>query len=229
MAITQEKFPTKEEIANLVLQRLGQVYRPTNRFQNYALQGGYFRSGKCSGPHRIDQCDTILEPFKSMPIKKWCQMCQWNYTHETKDCNRIGRQQANPRTQAMPAYQPRIDQARPILGNQPMPPGTTGLRYMSAEVPSIGLELVSAQPYFQEPEYSYQEQFDYSQESQLVELPTHGEGEPGSLMLLQTLLRPRMPPVRKAGPCFGCGGDHWLRDCPNRPVISYKGDGITSM
>ena len=49
---------------------------------------------------------------------------------------------------------------------------------MSAEVPSTGLELVSAQPYFQEPEHSYQELLDYSQEPQLVELPTHTEGEP---------------------------------------------------
>ena len=205
------------------MQRLGQAYRPANRFQNYAPQGGYFRCGKCSGPHRTDQCDTIPEPFKNTPIKKWCQMCQWNYTHETKDCNRIGRQQANPGTQAMPAYQPRIDPARPVLGNQPLPPGTTGLRYISAEVPSTGLELVSAQPYFQEPEHSYQEQWDYSQEPQLVELPTQTEGEPGTLMLLQTPMRPRMPPVRKVGPCFGCGGNHWMRDCPDKPVISYKG------
>ena len=126
----------------------------------------------------------------------------------------------------MPAYQPRIDQARLVLGNQLVLPGTTGLRYMSAKVPSTGLELVSSQSYFQEPEYSHLEQFDYAQESQLVELPTHGEGEPGSLMLLQTLLRPRMPPVRKAGPCFGCGGDHWLRDYPDKHVISYKGEKL---
>ena len=45
-------------------------------------------------------------------------------------------------------------------------------------------------------------------------------------MLLQTPPRPRMPPVRKAGPYFGCGGDHWLRDCPDRPVISYKGEKL---
>ena len=96
MAITQEKFPSKEEIADLVLQRLGQAYQPINRFHNYAPQGGYFRCGKCSGPHRTDQCDNIPEPFKNTPIKKWCQMCQWNYTHETKDCNRIDRQQPNP-------------------------------------------------------------------------------------------------------------------------------------
>ena len=110
----------------------------------------------------------------------------------------------------MPAYQPRVDQARLVLGNQPMPLGTTGLRYMSAKVPSTGLELVSSQPYFQEPEYHRLKPLDYAQDLQLVELPTHGEGEPGSLMLLQTPTRPRMAAVRKVGPCFGCGGNHWL-------------------
>ena len=32
---TQEKFPTKEEIANLVLQWLGQTYKLANHFQNF--------------------------------------------------------------------------------------------------------------------------------------------------------------------------------------------------
>ena len=73
---SQEKFHTKEEIANLVLQRLGQTYKPTNRFQNYVPQGGYYRCKKCSGPHRTDQCDSIPKPFKNIPINKWCQMFQ---------------------------------------------------------------------------------------------------------------------------------------------------------
>ena len=33
---SQQEFPTKEEIADLVLQRLGQTYRPANCFQIYA-------------------------------------------------------------------------------------------------------------------------------------------------------------------------------------------------
>ena len=32
---SQEKFPTKEEIVDLVLERFGQTFRPANRFQNY--------------------------------------------------------------------------------------------------------------------------------------------------------------------------------------------------
>ena len=106
-AQSQEKFPTKEEIADVVLQRLGQTYKPANRFQNYTPSGGFYRCGKCSGPHRTDQCDAILEPFKNTPIKKWCQLCQWNYTHETKDCNRIGRTQPAPEACVLQTYQPR--------------------------------------------------------------------------------------------------------------------------
>ena len=35
--VTQEKFPTKTEIADKILQRMGQAYKPPNRYQNYAL------------------------------------------------------------------------------------------------------------------------------------------------------------------------------------------------
>ena len=122
----------------------------------------------------VDQCDSIPKPFKNALIKKWCQMCQWNFTHETKDCNRMGRQQLNPGNQMMPIYQPRVDQARPVLGNQPVPPGTTGLRYLSAEVSSVGLELVSAQSYYPEIEYLSAKPIDHSQEMQLVKLLTQG-------------------------------------------------------
>ena len=100
----------------------------------------------------------------------------------------------------MPAYQRRVDQARPVIGNQPVPPGTTGLRYLSIEVSPMGLELVSAQPYCLETEYLSVEPIDHSQEMQLVELPTQGEGELGSLMLVQTPMRPRMPIMQKARP-----------------------------
>ena len=61
---------------------------------------------------------------------------------------------------------------------------------------------------------------------QLVELLAQGEGESRSLMLVQTPMRPRMLAMRKARPCFGCGGDHWLQDYPDKPVISYKGERL---
>ena len=40
-------------------------------------------------------------------------------------------------------------------------------------------------------------------------------------MLIQAPMRARQTPVRTPGPCFGCGGDHWLRECPDKPTISY--------
>ena len=81
-------------------------------------------------------------------------------------------------------------------------------------------------PYYSEPEYTIAEPIEPTQESQLVEMPAQGEEEMGTLMLVQTPMRPRMPAVRKAGPCFQCGGDHWLRDCPVKPSMSYKGENL---
>ena len=65
----------------------------------------------------------------------------------------------------MPMYQPEVDQARPVLGNQLVPPRTTGLRYLSTEVSLVGLELVSTQPYYAETKYSSVESIDHSQET----------------------------------------------------------------
>lgn len=39
-------------------------------------------------------------------------------------------------------------------------------------------------------------------------------------------MRPRAPAMRKAGPCLGCGGDHWLRDCPDKMILGYKGERL---
>ena len=112
------------------------------------------------------------------------------------------------------------------MENQPAPSGMTGLRYLSTDAPPVGMELVSTPPYYTEPDYTLAEPVEPTQELQLVEMPTQGEEDTGSLMLVQTPMCPRMPAVRKAGPCFGCGGDHWLRDCPDKPVISYKGEKL---
>ena len=53
----------------------------------------------------------------------------------------------------MPAYHLRVDQARSVLGNQPVSLGTMGLRYLLFEVSPVGLELVSTQPYYPETKY----------------------------------------------------------------------------
>ena len=120
----------------------------------------------------------------------------------------------------MPMYHSRVDQAKLVLGNQPSPPRTIGLRYLSTEVSLVGLELVSAEPYYLEPKYPSAKPIDHAQEMQLVEHLSQGEGESRSLMLVQILMRPRMLAMRKAGPCFGCGGNYWLRDCPDKLFIN---------
>ena len=69
----ESKGPSEERIAELVLQKMGQ-FRTYHRPQNYALQPsqGFHKCGKCTGPHRTDQCEAIPEPFKQNPIRKWC-------------------------------------------------------------------------------------------------------------------------------------------------------------
>ena len=44
------------------------------------------------------------------------------------------------------------EQARPVLGNQPPPPGTTPLRFSEAGEFEPNLEMVVSQPYFREEE-----------------------------------------------------------------------------
>ena len=47
-----------DQIADLVLKKLGQTYRPQYRQSNYTpnMQQGPYKCGTCGGPHRMDQC-----------------------------------------------------------------------------------------------------------------------------------------------------------------------------
>lgn len=96
--------PSLEELTELVLKRLGQVYRPSYKQQGYVPQAqqGPYLCGACGGLHRIYQC-TYVTNTGSTPQKKWCQMCRWNYTHVTQDCLHIA-QMAKEREQTQ--YQP---------------------------------------------------------------------------------------------------------------------------
>ena len=87
------------------------------------------------------------------------------------------------------------------------------------------MELVSVPPYFSEADYLEPELIDNFHELQLA-IPKLVDEEPGSLMLVQAPMRTRQPAIRKARPCFGCGGNHWLRICPDKLVISYKGEKL---
>lgn len=148
---TEKSSETKElspdAIAELVLKRMGQLYRPPPRpnFTPQTIQGPY-RCGKCGGDHKTEHC--TVYPSRNLPPNMWCDTCRWNYTHTTKDCNRVPRPPRDPNYQVVPQYiqyegnrdrglmpNPATvvhEQARPVLGFQPPPPGTTPLRYAEA-------------------------------------------------------------------------------------------------
>ena len=116
--------------------------------------------------------------------------------------------------------QPRLEQARPTLGNQPPLPNTTPVRYAQVEDPTQGYELVSMPPYYSKNDYPYFETYE-DQGNQLYSIQEPSNEDPNTLMLIQAPMRARQTPLRTQGPCFGCGGDHWLRECPDKPTISY--------
>ena len=97
----------------------------------------------------IEQCPMLQYQLVAQEGQRlWCDACRWNYTHVTKDCNHIAqvqREQGYARPQQyrqgegnveralVPTYLAGQEQARPVLGAQPPPPGTTPLRYASIE------------------------------------------------------------------------------------------------
>ena len=117
--------------------------------------------------------------------------------------------------------------ARPVLGAQPPPPETVPLRYVDAEHQEPTMELVNAPPYYQEPVsewYEPQEEFVDMSGKPYVTYPS----ETNSMMLLGPMPS-RMPqqmsqqyPPRRSAPapsdvkCYECGGNHYVRNCPNR-------------
>ena len=87
--------------------------------------------------------------------QKWCQLCQWNYSHATPKCMRILRmpreREYGGQGQQMPARQ---EQPKPLFGSQPPPLEATLVKYMKPNYPiEIGLEMVRSKPYYQEEEH----------------------------------------------------------------------------
>ena len=81
--------------------------------------------------------------------KKWCQVCKWNLTHETQDCIHIARLAREREAglvayaQARQGYSQPVEQARPVLGAQPLAPGTVPVRYVEIELQETGRELLA--------------------------------------------------------------------------------------
>ena len=85
------KDVNQNEIAKMVLKRLGQLCPPPYR-QMYAqpvLQGPY-RCDACAGNHKIEQCPTLQPMGRDLPAL-WCDVCKWNRTHVTKYCHYLAR------------------------------------------------------------------------------------------------------------------------------------------
>lgn len=84
-----------EKIVEIVLKKMGHLYRPSYRPQQQYTRttpvGPFVCGGGCGGDHRTEECKTFSPLINNQPIKKYCQMCSWNYTHVTQDCNRIAR------------------------------------------------------------------------------------------------------------------------------------------
>ena len=132
---------------------------------------------------------------------------------------------SEPGPSTAPPHTGSTDRARPVLGAQPAPPGTTPLYFVSDVDESPSMEIVPARPYAEEDPTSLQlaisqlGNLDTSNANCMVEFPAQ------ALYLLanggfrppqgQYPRRPMSPGLeRVAGPCYECGDNHWAKDCP---------------
>ena len=240
---SSSKVQNPDNIVDMVLRRLGQTYRPPYRQTNYAPAptptAGPYACGICALPHRTDQCTSYVPGANQPPTRCWCQVCKWNTTHVTKDCghiNRLARERENVfRTQApnQANYQGNVQHgytrqevAKPVLGTQPPPPGTVPVRYVETETQEPSMELALSEPYYQGPEYDWQEP-----QAEFIDVSnTHQDfNEESNSMMLVGPMPPysqrssQQYPPRRSAPsssgikCFRCGGDHMVKDCPEPP------------
>ena len=95
-----------EQIADIVVRRMEQLYCPPITYQQEST---------------------------NMPMRKWCQLCKWNFTHTTQECQHIprmlqeqtwARPLQQPKAQVMTSERPFVpmqvqEQARPVSLAQP--------------------------------------------------------------------------------------------------------------
>ena len=118
------------------------------------------------------------------------------------------------------------EKAMPVLGQQPPLPGKTAVRLVNTEEEGNEQALVPAYPYYEKSQeempYANMQMMPIASSSApkkasyqlslntLMFLANNGMGRP-FLAQNQRLYKPVAP-----RPCYGCGGDHWYRDCPDR-------------
>ena len=172
-----------------------------------------------------------MPPLRDTPqgALKWCEPCRRWGNHSTNEC--YSRQHYMREIgAAMPAdsnpviAQPNLGSskgARPVLGAQPAPPGTTPFRYVrDVEDSGPSMELVPLGPYYEEDLASMQ--LAISQltdlDSSIVQLPAQalymlangGYRSQGGYPRRSTSPGPNAP----VGPCYECNGPHLVKDCP---------------
>lgn len=175
---------------------------------------------------------------------KWCNFCQLWTNHETQECYyriRFMREQAGNQQPAAAPQQPQYvrrggnqnyvaqggERAQPVLGNQPPLPGAAPVRLLRADEYAPDGTMVPVEYYVENTESSLAlapTTQGYTEEP----LPTvegHYQMDHNTLWFIANggarqvgpaprPYRPAQPAAVPPGPCYRCGGDHWIRDCP---------------
>ena len=209
-----------QAIADIVLRKLRQDSRTNQAYKSHQqAQLRAYNCGTCGGDHPTERC-RVTNPLK------WCDYCRKMTNHESSECyyrpgfNRGGN---NAPTQNPVQKGNTNERARPVLGTQPTPPGTTAFRYVEDQGSS--LEIVPTTPYYvEEPQHasqsgdsSYEQEFDgpdhmISMKAQTLMMMANGAfRKPGGY---NNSGRQQSNSNFVRGPCFKCDGDHWVRDCP---------------
>ena len=235
----KNKGAKAKAMVEMIMKRMNQVFRPTQRM---------YRCELCGGDHPTSQCLPKQNPqAPRVPrTEKWCEYEQKWTNHESLECfHRIKhvREQgyAQPNTEAPPIqnYVPRAanqnyaaqgkERAQSVLGNQPPLPGAAAVRLIQIE--ELGHEgaLVPVSHYGEETYANDPNQFPPTMEimdqegmmpdgsyqmdhKTLIFIANQGARPQGGGQQIRPYRPNQGPPP---GTCYNCGGDHWVRDCPN--------------
>ena len=187
------------------------------------------------------------QPLRDNPqgALKWCEPCRRWGNHSTNECYSKQRYMREVGA-AMPGdFKPTNVQpasntheaARPVLGAQPAPPGTTPFHYVQeVEDPGQSLELVPTGPCYEESHDSMQLAI-----SQLTDLDTSVVQLPAQALYMLAnggyrsqggyAKRSASPGVdTPIGPCYECQGPHLVRDCSVRKekILAANAGGYQS-
>ena len=234
-----------DQIVDQVLRKMGQMYCPSFRPQQYKNQPynnqapsqGPYQCGICSGPYKSEACHQFQSTLRHVPTKQWCNYCRWNFSHISPECNHLAKMRREQITSTpMNPMRPGgnferntvpQEQAHPVLGAQPPARGTATFRYVRIEEPEASLAMVFSQPYYNEE--------DYPLFARLVEasigsnaLSENYGNKANPLLLLGPNPYPRntkpgkIYPPQQSSPiiCFGCGDDHYVRDYPDKKLVA---------